>query len=129
MHGGNLAGSQCHQVTALVGGTLLARAFLASHVPLEFVDRRPLRPPDDVERYRLVRFAAETLHLQVPIAGVESVAERRGRLGRALEGEHAGVPRLAGRGVGRQPSFLGPLGQVPDRHAEHVLARLGSHSP
>ena len=33
-------------MTALIRVALLAGAALAPHVALEFVDRRPLRPPD-----------------------------------------------------------------------------------
>ncbi len=116
-------------MTVLIRVALLAGVALAPHVAVEFVDRRPLRPPDDIQRDSLVGLAAEALHLEVSVSGVERVAERRGGLGRALEGEHAGVPSLAGDGVGLQPGFLGPLGQVPDRRAEHILARLGSHCP
>lgn len=69
-------------MTALIRLALLAGAALAPHVALEFVDRRPLRPPDDIQRDRLVGLAAEALHLEVSAGGVERVAERRGRLGR-----------------------------------------------
>jgi len=68
------------------------------------VDRRPFRPPGDIERDRLMRLIAEALHLRVPIAGAEDVTERGGGLGRPLEGEHAAVPRLAGQYVGIRAS-------------------------
>ena len=83
-------------MTVLIRVALLAGVALAPHVAVEFVDRRPLRPPDDIQRDSLVGLAAEALHLEVSVSGVERVAERRGRLGRPLEGEHVGLTRLAG---------------------------------
>ena len=120
---------QRHEMATLERIAVLARALLAPHVSLELVDGRPFRPPHDVERHRLRGLAAEALHLEVAIAGVQRIAEGRGGLGRPLKGEHAGVPRLAGRGVGRQPGFLSPLGQVPDRGAKYVLPRFSSPCP
>jgi hypothetical protein len=52
------------------------RAVFASHVPLQFVDRRRLRPPHDIERDRLVGIATQAANLEVPISCVERVAER-----------------------------------------------------
>ena len=114
---------------ALVRVALLAGAAFAPHVALELVDRRPLRPPDDIQCDSLVGLAAEALHLEVSVAGVERVAERRGRLGRPLEGEHAGVPRLAGQYVGIPSNIGSTLGQMPDHRPEPVLARLGPLPP
>src|SRR5215208_76424 len=59
------------------------------------MDRRHLRPPDDVERDGLVGVAAEALHFEVMVAGVQRVTEDRGRLGRTLVAEHPHVPGLA----------------------------------
>lgn len=110
----------------LNGLALLAGTALTPLVPLKLMDRRPFRPPDDVERDRLVGLAAKALHLEVLIPGVERVTEGPGRLGRSLEGEHPGVPRLAGSASRRVIGAT--LGQMPDRRTEHVLGRLGSHS-
>ena len=106
---------------------LLARAILAAHVALQFMDRRPLRSPDNIERDGLMGLAAEALHFEVAVAGVERIAEGRGRLCRSLEGEHAGVPGLTGEPVGVPAALSCPLGQMPDGGAEHVLSRLGAH--
>ena len=54
------------------------RAVLAPHVALQLMDRRCLRPPDDVQGNGLVGVAAEAPHFEVIVARVERVAEGRG---------------------------------------------------
>ena len=71
-------GVTAHVVRQRLRLTLLARAFLASHVPLEFVNRRPLLAPHNVERDGLMRLAAEALHLKIAIARVQGVHRARG---------------------------------------------------
>jgi hypothetical protein len=61
----NLRPPQRDQMAALVGIAPHLRAVLAAHVPLQFVDRRRLRPAHDVERDGLMRVAAETADLKV----------------------------------------------------------------
>jgi hypothetical protein len=51
--------------------------------------RRRLRPPDDVQRDGLVGVAAETFDFEVMVAGVERIAEGRGRLRWTLVAQHA----------------------------------------
>ena len=72
----------------------------ATHVPLQLVDRRYLRPPDDVERHRLVRVAAEAANLKISVPRIECVTEGRRRLRRTLVAEHTHVPGLARELVG-----------------------------
>jgi hypothetical protein len=67
-------------MTALEGATLPLRTVLASHVTLQLVDRRSLRPPDDVERNGLMRVAAQAPDLEIPEARVKSIAESSGPL-------------------------------------------------
>jgi len=82
-------------VAALEGMTLLARAFLASHVPLEFVNRRPLLAPHNVERDGLMRLAAKALHLKIAIARVVRSAESKGAASRlaAPSRRYKNIPR------------------------------------
>ena len=68
-------------MTSLIGITADLRAVLAAHVALELVDRRRLRPTDDVQGDGLMRVAAETAHLEVAVAGVERVTGASGRAG------------------------------------------------
>jgi hypothetical protein len=93
-------------MTALVWIAALLRAQLASHVALELVDGRRLSPADYVERDRLMSTAAEAFDLEIQVAGIERVPQRRGGLGRSLEGEHPFIPSLAGELIGL-PAGLG----------------------
>ena len=52
-------------MAALVGIATDLRAILAAHVALQLVDRRRLRPPDDVQGDGLMRVAAETFHFEI----------------------------------------------------------------
>jgi len=67
-----------------------------AHVAFEFVDRRCLRSPHDVEGNGLMGVAAKAFHFEIAITGVQRVAQRGRRLRRTLKAEHALVPPLAG---------------------------------
>ena len=71
-----------------------SRAILAPHVAFQFMDRRCLRSPHDVEGNGLVRVAAKAFHFEIAEPGIERVAERGRWLRRSLKAEHALVPRL-----------------------------------
>jgi len=68
-------------MAALVVIAADGRAVLAAQVPLQFVDRRRLRPADGIEGNCLMGIAAEAADLQVKVAGVDRVAESPGRAG------------------------------------------------
>jgi hypothetical protein len=59
----NLGGAQRDQMAPLVRKTAHLRTIAAAHIALQLVDRRRLWTPDDVERDRLVRVAAEATNL------------------------------------------------------------------
>ena len=81
------------------------RTVLAPHVAFEFMDRRCLRSPHDVEGNGLMRVAAKAFHFEIAKPGVDRVTQRRRWLRRTLKAEHALIPRLAGQTVGdRRPS-------------------------
>jgi hypothetical protein len=63
------------------------------------VDGRRLGAPNDVQRHRLMRIAAEAFDFEIEIASVQRVTQRRRRLGRSLKAEHALVPSLTGEAV------------------------------
>jgi hypothetical protein len=50
------------------------RAVLAAHVAFQFMDRRCLRSPHDVEGNRLMRVAAEAADLKIEVACIEDIA-------------------------------------------------------
>jgi hypothetical protein len=103
------------------------RAVLASHVPLQFVDGRRLRPAYDIQRHRLVRVAAEAADLKIEISCVQSVGEARRGLSRSFESEHALVPGDTCQTVSFLPSLGRALRRLPDRTAVTALARFGAH--
>src|SRR6516225_2225822 len=98
-------------------------AVLTPHVALQLMDRRRLRPPHDVERHRLMRVTAETADLEIDVAGIERVTERRRGLRRPLKGEHALIPGVAGELVG----VPARLSRYADRSAVKPIARFGDH--
>ncbi len=53
----------------------------------------------------MMRVAAEAFHLKIGIAGVQGIAEGRGRLSRALKGKHALVSGFTGQPI-RDPARL-----------------------
>lgn len=52
-------------------------AILAAHVSLELVNRRRLRPADNIEGNRLMGTAPEAFDFEIAIAGVQRVPKRR----------------------------------------------------
>jgi hypothetical protein len=73
------------------------RTVLAPHVSLQLMDWRRLRPTNDIQRDGLMHIAAEALHFEIEVTGVERIAERRGRLRRSKKAEDAFIPRFAGK--------------------------------
>lgn len=104
------------------------RTILAAQVALQFMDRRVLRPADDVERDRLMRVAAEATDLKVTITGIQCVADGRRRLRRSLIAKHAIVPRLTREPVSFFPRMLGTLGRGSDRGSVNAFAGFGGHA-
>ncbi len=51
-------------------------ALAAAHVAFQFMDRRRLRSPHDVEGNGLMRVAAQAFHFEVAVPSVQRVAER-----------------------------------------------------
>jgi len=86
------------------------------------MDRRGLRPPHDVERYRLMGIAADTANFEIDETGIEGVAERRRWLRRTAIAEHTRVPRFGGEPVGFLARLLGPFSRGRDRTAVNGLA-------
>lgn len=97
-------------------------ALAATHVAFEFVNRRCLRSPHDVEGNGLMRISAKATDFEIAIPGIECIAQRRRRLRRTLKPEHALVPRLAGELVGFLACLRSPLCRRPDRCAVNRLA-------
>ena len=58
----------------LVGITPDFGALAAAHVAFEFMARRRLRSPHDVEGNGLVRVAAKAFHFEVAESGIDRVA-------------------------------------------------------
>ena len=76
-------------MAALERTTLQFGAVLAAHVPLQLVNRRRLRSPDNVERDGLVRVAAEAADFQIAVTRVE-----RPRVGEGCAGPRKPSMRL-----------------------------------
>ena len=75
-------------------------AVLATHISLQLVDWRRLRPPHDVERDGLMSVAAETANFEIRITRIERVTERRRGLRRSrpgVAGELVGFPARLSR--------------------------------
>ena len=71
-------------MVALVRVAPNLRAILASHVEFQFMDRRRLRPPHDVEGDSLVGIATEASDFEKSVTSIERVAQSRRGLGRSL---------------------------------------------
>jgi hypothetical protein len=84
-------------------------ALVAAHVAFEFMDRRCLLSPHDVEGNGLMRVAAKTFHFEIAKPGVDRVPQRRRWLRRTPKAEHALVPRLDREPVGFLARFRRPL--------------------
>ena len=70
-------------MAALVGIAADLRAILAAHIPFQFMDRRRLRPTDNIQCHRLVGVTAQAADLKVEIPYVD-IAERLFLRGREL---------------------------------------------
>ena len=66
-------------MASLVGVTADLRAILATHVALKLMDRRRLRPANDIERNGLMGIATKATYFKIEIARVDRVAQRRRR--------------------------------------------------
>jgi len=75
-------------------------ALAAAHIPFQFVDRRCLRSPHDVEGNGLMRVAAKAFHFEMAIAFIDSSPSVGDGLCRTLKAQHTVVPSLAGEPVG-----------------------------
>ena len=96
-------------------------AILAAHVPLKLLDRRSVRPPHDVRRNGLMRFAALAADFKIEIPGIARIPERRRWLSRPLEGEHALVPGFAGEPIGFLARLRRPLSAPTCRRAYRAI--------
>ena len=101
-------------MAAFEWASALSRTVLAAHVALKLMDRGRLGPANDVERHRLVGFAAKAFDFEIGIAAVEGVTEGRRGLRRPLESEHALAPRDAGEMIRNPARFRGLLRRMPD---------------
>jgi hypothetical protein len=90
------------------------------------MDRRRLRPPDDVQRNGLMGIAAQTFDFEIEVTGIECIAQRRGRLRRSLKAEHTLVPCLARQTIGGLPRLGRLFGGSPNRCAVNAFPRLGA---
>jgi hypothetical protein len=63
--GRNLGRSQRDEMAPLVWIAAHLGAILAAHVPFQFMDRRCLRSPHDVQGNGLVRVAAKAFHFEI----------------------------------------------------------------
>ena len=113
----DLGWSQRDQMAALVRIAPDFGALAAAHVAFQFMDRRCLRSPHDVEGNGLMRVAAKAFHFEITIPGIDRVAQRRRWLRRTLKAKHALIPRLDGEPVGFLACFRRPLCRRPDRCA------------
>ena len=118
----NLGRAERYEMAALVRIAPEFGALAAPHVPFQFVDRRPLGSPHDVERDGLVRVAAKASDFKIAVTCIERVAQGRRWLRRTLKAEHALVPRLAGELVGFLACLGRPLRCRLDRCAVNGLA-------
>jgi hypothetical protein len=64
-------------MAALVGIAPNPGTIPAAHISLQIMDGCRLRPTHDIQGDRLVRVAAEALHLKIQIASIERVTEGR----------------------------------------------------
>jgi hypothetical protein len=118
----DLGGPQRDQMAPLIGIAPNFGALAATHIAFEFMDRRCLRSPHDVEGNGLMRVAAKPFHFEIAKPDVDRVAQRRRWLRRALKAEHARVPRLGGEPVGFLARFRCPVCCRPSRCAVDGLA-------
>ena len=122
---GNLGRPQSHELAALVGVAAELRTIFAAHIALEFVDRRGLPSPDDIQRDCLVGIATEAVHFEITIPG--RVTDRGRRLCRPLIAEHSRIPCLTGEPIRLFTRSPGPIRCGADLAAVDPLSRLGAH--
>jgi len=91
------------------------------------VDWGRLRPADDIKRNGLVGIAAQTLHFQIAVTGIEGVTQSGRGLGWPLKGQHTFVPCLAGEPVSLLAGVRGLLRRCADRRAIDGFAGFGAH--
>ena len=109
-------------MAALVGIAAYLRAVLAPHVTLKLVDRGGFWPSHDVQSDGLVRVATKTTDFEIEESGVEGVAQRRRRLGRAAIAEHTPIPDFACKFFGFLAGSGRAFSRSPDRTAVNCLA-------
>jgi hypothetical protein len=105
------------------------RAVFASHIALQFVDGRRLRPAHDVQGHCLMCLAPQAADLKMEIASVQCVAEAGRGLSRSFESEHALVPGDTRQTVSFLPSLGRALRRMPNRTTVNAFARFGAHPP
>jgi hypothetical protein len=97
--------AQRHQMAPLVRVATDLRALAAAHVAFQFMDRRCLRSPHDVEGHGLMRVAAKVFHFEISKPGVDRVAQR-GRMAAPVPENRACACSTPRRRAGRQPCVL-----------------------
>src|SRR4029077_10041846 len=103
-------------------------AVFAAHVAFQFMNRRGLWSPHDVQRHGLVGVAAKAADFEISEASVESITERWRRLRRSFVTKHPLIPCFTGKAVGFLAGLPGPFSRRPDRTAVDRFARFGAHS-
>lgn len=71
--------------------------------------------------------AAQALHFEVAVAGVEGIAQGRGRLRRPVKREHASGPCFASKPVGSPTRVRGAFGLGPNGAAVDAFSRFAAH--
>ena len=89
-------------------------AVFAAHVAFQFMNRRGLWSPHDVQRYGLVGVAAKAADFEISEASVESITERWRRLRRSFVTKHPLIPCFTGKAVGFLAGLPGPFSRRPD---------------
>ena len=112
---------------ALVGITAGLGTRPATHPLFKLPDGRLSRAPQRRKIDGAVRVAASAFDFEVSEAGVQSVANRRGRLRGAAVASHPIVPGVAGRDIGGEPRLPGALFSVPDPLTPLTFFRGSTH--
>ena len=81
----DLSRPQRDQMAALISVAANRRAVLAPQVPLQLVDRRCLRSPNDIESNGLMSVTTEASNFQIAVTGIERIAQSRRWLRRSLK--------------------------------------------
>src|SRR5258705_1406857 len=80
----NLGRPQRDEMASLVGIAPDFGALAAAHVAFEFMDRRRLRSPNNVEGNSLIRVAAKAFHFEITKPGLQCLTQRGRWLRRTL---------------------------------------------